>query len=127
MVFSRLFITILHSSFSTLFSTVFSHTEANSTRLLTHTHTHTQIRTGFRYSNNSFCAGEEFCSLCIQEVHQWPQHVIGVGLHLVTGVGVYGTLDLVQQTGHLTHAVINAALETTEEDQSSAMRRNMRD
>lgn len=38
MVFSRLFITILHSSFSTLFSTVFSHTEANSIRLLTNTH-----------------------------------------------------------------------------------------
>lgn len=41
MVFSRLLITILHSSFRTRFRTVFSHTAANRVNLHTHTHTHT--------------------------------------------------------------------------------------
>lgn len=91
-------------------------------------HKYTQIRAGFRYTNGSFYTGEGvFHSLCIQEVHQWPQHVIRVGLHLVTAVGADGTFDLVQQTGHLTHAVINTALETTEEHQSLAWRRNVLD
>ncbi len=39
-VFSRLLITILHSSFSTRFNTVFSHTVANSVSLQKHANTH---------------------------------------------------------------------------------------
>lgn len=43
MVFSRLLITIRHSSFRTRFRTVFSHTAANRVSLRTHTNTHDDV------------------------------------------------------------------------------------
>lgn len=52
-------------------------------------------------------------SLSIQEIHQWPQHVIGVGVHLVLVVVIEWPFDLVQEGRHLSHAVVDAVLETT--------------
>lgn len=53
-------------------------------------------------------------SLSIQEVHERPQHVVGVGLHLVLRVGIERSFDLVQQRRHLTHALSDAALKAAE-------------
>lgn len=53
-------------------------------------------------------------SLSIQEVHERPQHVVRVALHLVLVAGVERPFELVQQRRHLSHAVGDAALETDE-------------
>lgn len=50
-------------------------------------------------------------SLPIQKVHQGPQHVVRVGFHLVLGVGVERTFNLVQQRRHLTRALADTSLE----------------
>ena len=61
--------------------------------------------------------------LPVQELHERPQHVVGVGLHRVVAAGVDGAFDLVQQGGHLPHAVIDTTLETTAEmDRESSTR-----
>lgn len=57
-------------------------------------------------------------SLSIQEVHEWPQHVVRVGVHLVFVVVIERPFDLVQQGRHLSHAIVDAALETTEEKEN---------
>lgn len=54
-------------------------------------------------------------SLSIQKIHEWPQHVVGVSLHLVFVAVVQRTSDLVQKRRHLSHAVVDATLETDEE------------
>lgn len=54
-------------------------------------------------------------SLSIQKIHEWPQHVVGVSLHLVFVAVVQRTSDLVQKRRHLSHAFVDATLETVEE------------
>ena len=49
-------------------------------------------------------------SLPVQEVHEGSEHVVQVGLGLV--LTAQRTLDLVEQRRHLTHAVVDAHLET---------------
>lgn len=65
-------------------------------------------------------------SLSIQEVHERPQHVVRVGLHLVLGVGVERPFDLVQQRRHLPHALGDATLEAAEKPNDRVQLRTRR-